>query len=198
MRAERRGLRFGRAATGGVSRARVTSVPAVGSPPVAAVASDALAHKAWRILGCPQPWGGSISDRLPLPIHSPVAAIGRRSRGGPLLPTAEGRVDQTDFFSLEWSGKADRSVGPLLVVNNSFQSRRAIARGPLLQTENALKDALSGGVGLPSCGLWEPRSEGYLSKKVRRLPIVGPVTADGLLIRMVRRLPIGRASQALA
>ena len=69
VRAGRRGLTLVWAATGGVARAsHEVRVPAVDSPPVAAVAGDALPLKRGGLFGCPKPCRRSISDRLSLPV----------------------------------------------------------------------------------------------------------------------------------
>ena len=51
VRAERRGLGFGRAGTGGVSRALVTLVPAVDKPACRGGSSDALAPRVLLVFG---------------------------------------------------------------------------------------------------------------------------------------------------
>ena len=56
-----------------------TSAASVESPPVAAVAGDALPLKRGRFFVCPKPYRRSISDRLPLPFRSPVPAVARRN-----------------------------------------------------------------------------------------------------------------------
>lgn len=79
VRARRRWLtavsrdRRGSARVGHESR-----VPAVESPPVAAVASDALPLKRGRAFGFPKPHSRSISDRRLLTLRTPVGAIARR------------------------------------------------------------------------------------------------------------------------
>ncbi len=113
----------------------------------------------------------SISDRLLLPFRSPAAANGRRSRGGPLLPTASHRSDLADLFSLELFDTADRSAGPLVVVNYSCPSRRAIARGPLLSNRERFERRFVGRSRIPLLRL--------LRAKNRRLTFEkGPAFAD--------------------
>lgn len=104
----------------------------VGSPPVAAIADDALPIMCGRGFGFPKPHCRSISDRLSLPFRSPVKAIARRTRGGTILTANQSQLAiEAELLPSELSdcrGPLRRSV---LVVNYSFQSRRAIARSPL-------------------------------------------------------------------
>ena len=63
-------------------RSRGTSAAPVESPPVAAIAGDALPMKCGRFFGCPKPSCRSVSDRLTLPFRPPEPAIARRTGGG--------------------------------------------------------------------------------------------------------------------
>ena len=78
MRAGRRGLRFGRAATGGVSRALVTSVPAVDKPACRGGSRRRSRPSVWRAFGCPQPWSG----RSLIAFRWGFGRLWRRSGGG--------------------------------------------------------------------------------------------------------------------
>ena len=117
VRAERRGLCFDRAGTGGVSRALVTSVPAVDQPACRGGSQRRSRHSGVAGFRLSEAESWSISDRRSSGLGSPAGAIGRRSRGG-------GRSRQLSAISSHPEGSMrDTHGGNVSTYGPAFGSR---------------------------------------------------------------------------
>lgn len=174
----RRGQTVVWAATGGVARASVTTerVPAVDSPPVAAVAGDAL----------PLRCGGlsAVPSRVAVDLRS--ASAGRRHRrssGGraaDFLPAFPLTVMHSlnPLFSRVDSGRRTAPPVRLSCQEFFFQSRRALARSTLLKQRCFEVRFVGPRILMPFTDSLSRKPMIAESKKVLRLPIVGPATAE--------------------
>ena len=132
VRARRRGLTIvSRDRRGGARVGHEERVPAVDSPPVAAVAGDALPLRCSGF--------SAVPSRVVVDLRSPPAPLStacggdrsatRRRTFSSYRPASLSRDAATSLPSCQQGSVVGRRPGD---VNNSFPSRRAIARSPLL------------------------------------------------------------------
>ena len=122
------------------------------------------------------------SGRSPIACRSPPGRLSGRTVG---VAAANLAIRPRDLqspaespLSFPRCRPSDRSCGPSSVVVNSFKSRRAAARSPLLIQLRLCNKALSKGNERRDSGWRKPVFRWAVWKKVRQTPIVGPADAN--------------------